>query len=60
MSRMLLAELAVLAHLDTIGVVLLVFKRRIVALLALCARHCNLHSHASHTSIAKSAMAIIQ
>ena len=59
MSSMLLAELAVLAHLDTIRIIFLIFKRRIVALLALCACHCNLYSHASHTSIAKSARTII-
>ena len=59
MSSMLLAELAILAHLDTVRIVFLVFKRCIVALLALCACHCNLYSHASHTSIAKSARTII-
>ena len=45
MQRMLLAETAILVHLKTIGIILLVFHRVVVSLLALCAgeRYSNAH-----------------
>ncbi len=42
---MLLAELAVLVHLKSVGIVLLVFLCVVVALFALCASQCYLYSH---------------
>ena len=45
MNSMLLAEAAVLVHLQSVGTVLLVFHCVVVALLALSARHCDLYSH---------------
>mgnify|MGYP003511428244 CR=1 FL=1 len=42
---MLLAELAVLVHLDAVGIVLLVLLGNIVALLTFGTSHCNLYSH---------------
>jgi hypothetical protein len=44
MSGMLLAEAAVLVHLETIGIVLLVLDGIVIALLALAARQRNLDS----------------
>jgi hypothetical protein len=44
-NGVLLAETAVLAHLKTVRVVLLVFHRVVVALLALGARHSDSDSH---------------
>jgi hypothetical protein len=45
MQRMLLAETAILVHLKTIGIILLVLHRVVVSLLALCAgeRYSNAH-----------------
>ena len=42
---MLLAKSAILVHLQAFGVVLLVFHRVVVALFALRAGKCDLHSH---------------
>ena len=44
---MLLAELAVFCHLNSVGVVLLVFLGVVVALFALCTRKRNFNSHFS-------------
>ena len=45
MQGMLLAELAVLVHLKTVGIVLLVLHRVVVSLLALCACERYLNAH---------------
>jgi hypothetical protein len=42
---MLSAKLAILAHFEAIGIVLLVLDRIVIPLLALGAGHCDLHSH---------------
>jgi hypothetical protein len=44
-NGVLLAETAILAHFKTVRVVLLVFHGVVVALFALCARHCDSDSH---------------
>ena len=50
-SRMLLAETAVLAHFDTVRIVALILHRIVIALLALRACHRDLHANtsSSHT-----------
>ena len=57
MSGMLLAEAAVLVHLETIGVILLVLDGIIIALLALAARQRNFNTlircHLRHLPIEK-------
>ena len=45
MKSVLLAELAVLIHLKSVRVILLVLLGVVVPLLALCARECDLNSH---------------
>jgi hypothetical protein len=44
-KSVLLAELAVLIHLKSVRVILLVLLGVVVALLALCAGQCDLNSH---------------
>ena len=44
-NSVLLAEAAVLVHLESVRTVLLVLHGVVVALLALCARHCDFDSH---------------
>jgi len=51
MQSMLAAETAVLVHLKTIGIVLLVLLGLVVSLLALTACHCDLDSHSIGTSL---------
>mgnify|MGYP003527864719 CR=1 FL=1 len=58
MSRMLLAETAVLAHFDTVRIVALILHRVVIALLALRAGQRDLHantssSHVQDTSFSK-------
>ena len=48
---MLPAKSAILVHLKTIGIVLLVFDGVVIALFALCACHCNFYSHLWHLLI---------
>ena len=48
MDSVLLAESAILLHLETIGVVLLVFHAVVVSLLALRASQCDFHAHYRH------------
>jgi hypothetical protein len=45
MNRVLLAESAVLLHLKTVGVVLLVLDGVVVSLLAFAASHSDLNAH---------------
>jgi hypothetical protein len=45
MQRVLLAEAAILFHLKSIGIVLLVLGHVVVALFALCAGECDFDSH---------------
>lgn len=45
MNSMLAAEAAVLAYFKSVGIILLVFHRVIVALLAFAARECDFYSH---------------
>ena len=47
-ARMLIAEAAILGHLQTIGIVLLVLHGIVVALLALAAGQRDLYAHVSH------------
>ncbi len=51
MQSVLLAESAVLVHFKSVGIVLLVLHGVVVALFALSAGHCDLHSHCSGTSV---------
>jgi hypothetical protein len=51
MQRMLLAETAILIHLKTVGIVLLVFHRVVISLLAFCAGERYSNAHNSGTSL---------
>ena len=53
MDSMLSAEAAVLVHLQTVGIVLFVFHRVVIPLLALCAgeRYSNAHSGTSSKNL---------
>ena len=51
MQSRLAAESAILVHLETIGVVLLVLHSVVVSLLALRACHSDLHAHYLFTSV---------
>ena len=51
MAGVLLAEAAILVHLETIGVVLLILLRIVVSLLTFAACQCDLNSHAVGTSL---------
>ena len=46
-NRVLLAESAILLHLETVGIVLLVFHGVVVSLLAFVASECDLYAHFS-------------
>ena len=48
---MLLAETAILAHFQSVGIVFLVLHRVVVSLLALVASQSNLHAHLTHLLI---------
>ena len=45
MNGMLLAETAILVHLKSVGVILLVLVGIVVSLLAFAANHCDFDSH---------------
>ena len=57
MNRVFLAEAAVLVHLKSVGVVLFVFHRVVVSLLALGAGKCDFYSHSFTPPVLRGAFA---